>query len=60
MGKMIKLNCWVYCRLLIFYPRELREKFGTEMVEIFEDLLCEAAGPQRGGVGIALVRPSGN
>jgi hypothetical protein len=26
-----------------------------KMVEIFEDLLCEAAAAQRGGVGIALV-----
>ena len=52
MDKMIKLSCWVYCRLLIFYPRELREKFSTEMVEIFEDLLCEAAAPQRSGIAL--------
>jgi hypothetical protein len=51
---MIKLSCWVYCRLLIFYPRELRERFSREMVEIFEDLLCEL-GPQRGAMGLTLV-----
>ncbi len=41
MQSLIRLSCFLYSRLLIFYPRELRQKFGTHMVEIFEDLLLE-------------------
>ncbi len=41
MENLIRLSCFLYSRLLIFYPRELRQKFGTHMVEIFEDLLLE-------------------
>jgi len=41
MPNLIRLSCFLYSRLLIFYPRELRQKFGTHMVEIFEDLLLE-------------------
>lgn len=39
MTNLIRLSCFVYARLLIFYPRDLRQKFGAHMVEIFEDLL---------------------
>jgi hypothetical protein len=52
--RMIQLSCWVYRRLLVFYPRELREKFGTQMVEVFEDLLWEVT-LQSGAAGIAPV-----
>ncbi len=41
MENLIRLNCFLYSRLLVFYPRELRQKFGTHMVEVFEDLLLE-------------------
>jgi hypothetical protein len=51
---MIQLSCNVYRRLLIFYPRELRDRFSAEMVEVFEDLLWESA-PRSGAFGLALV-----
>lgn len=39
MKNLIRLSCLLYSRLLIFYPREFRQKFGAHMVETFEDLL---------------------
>jgi len=42
MAKMIRLSCFIYGRLLFFYPREFRDRFGEEMVELFGDLLREA------------------
>jgi hypothetical protein len=54
MAKLIKFSCWIYCRLLIFYPRELRDRFSGEMVEIFEDLLWQAA-PRGAAIGMAPV-----
>jgi hypothetical protein len=42
MTKTIRLSRFVYGHLLIFYPRELRCRFGTEMMDVFEDLMCEA------------------
>ena len=32
----------VYEALLIFYPRDLRHKFGAEMAEVFEALIRDA------------------
>jgi hypothetical protein len=43
MNETIQLSCWMYRRLLFMYPRELRERFSMQMVEIFEDLLLDAA-----------------
>jgi hypothetical protein len=42
---------WMYELLLNVYPRELRSRFATDMVEVFEDFLAEAA-LERGAVGI--------
>jgi hypothetical protein len=42
MTKIIRLSRFVYGHLLIFYPRELRCSFGTEMMDVFEDLMYEA------------------
>ncbi|MBS1842151.1 MAG: hypothetical protein JSS69_06095 [Acidobacteria bacterium] len=39
MTSLIQLSCFCYERMLVFYPRDLREKFGRHMVEVFEDLL---------------------
>ncbi|MGB7435522.1 MAG: hypothetical protein WBR26_15040 [Candidatus Acidiferrum sp.] len=47
MNLMIRLSVWVYRSLLLVYPHELRARFGADMTEVFEDLLCEAA--QQGG-----------
>jgi hypothetical protein len=54
MAQMIRLSCWIYGRLLNFYPRELRAEFGNDMVEVFEDLLCEVTA-RRGISGLASV-----
>jgi hypothetical protein len=51
MTKTIRLSRFVYGYLLIFYPRELRCRFGTEMMDVFEDLMCEAV-LQRGPAGM--------
>jgi hypothetical protein len=51
MAKIIRLSCFVYGRLLIFYPRELRRRFGIEMVEVFEHLTHEVM-LQRGPAGM--------
>lgn len=42
MKKTIQLSSFIYRHLVIFYPRECRHKFGSEMVEVFEDLLDDA------------------
>ncbi len=47
MELIIRWSGWIYGCLLIAYPRELRRRFGADMVEVFEDQLYEAAG-QRG------------
>lgn len=39
MSSLIHVSCSLYARLLLFYPRDLRERFGAHMVEIFEDML---------------------
>jgi hypothetical protein len=51
MTKIIRLSRFVYGHLLVFYPRELRRRFGKEMVDVFEDLMCEVVH-QRGVAGI--------
>ncbi|MGA8489538.1 MAG: hypothetical protein WB711_03890 [Terriglobales bacterium] len=36
---IVRLSRIVYSGLLIVYPRELRHKFGAEMVEVFEAMM---------------------
>jgi len=43
-----------YSRLLILYPHDLRCRFGADMVEVFEDLMHEAAA-RSGRAGIATI-----
>lgn len=43
MELMIRWSGWIYGCLLIAYPRELRRRFGADMIEVFEEQLCEAA-----------------
>ncbi len=40
---IIRWSGWTYRCLLIAYPRELRRRFGADMIEVFEDQLYEAA-----------------
>jgi hypothetical protein len=49
--QIIHASVWAYRRLLNVYPRELRARFATDMTEVFEDLLHDAAA-QRGVLGI--------
>lgn len=42
MSTIILLSCFIYRRVLILYPPELRARFGTEMAEVFDDLMGEA------------------
>jgi len=39
---LIRLNRVLYTRLLIFYPADLRRKFGDEMADVFEAVLSDA------------------
>jgi hypothetical protein len=47
MNLVVRVSAWAYRNLLLVYPRDLRDRFGVDMAEVFEDLLCEAA--ERGG-----------
>jgi len=40
--RITQASSLAYSGLLILYPRDLRRKFGAEMVEVFEDLTREA------------------
>jgi hypothetical protein len=51
MELMIRLSGLIYRWLLVFYPAELRCRFGADMVEVFEDLI-EDAVVERGATGI--------
>ena len=51
MERIIHASVWVYQRLLLVYPRELRARFSTDMAEVFEDQLHDASA-QRGAAGI--------
>lgn len=50
MKKVIRASCLVYDHLLVFYPSEFRRRFGGEMAQLFEELMCDAA--QRGPIAI--------
>lgn len=50
MPNIARLSSLVYRRLLIFYPYEFRSKFGTEMVEVFEEAMRDVV-LQRGSAG---------
>jgi hypothetical protein len=47
MKKIIRLSSLIYRRLLIFYPGEFRGKYGSEMADVFGDMLGDAI--RRGG-----------
>lgn len=51
MERMVQVSVCVYRNLLRVYPRELRARFATDMAEVFEDLLQDAA-TERGTAGI--------
>jgi hypothetical protein len=51
MPKIIRLSCNLYGRMLIFYPRDLRRRFGSEMVEVFADQLS-AVALEQGSIGM--------
>ena len=47
---IVRLSRVVYTGLLIFYPRELRHKFGAEMVDVFEAMMRDTI-VERGPTG---------
>jgi hypothetical protein len=49
---IVRMSGLLYGFLLNVYPAELRRRFATDMVEVFEDLLSDAHS-ERGAVGIA-------
>jgi hypothetical protein len=51
MPMIIRLSCNLYGRMLIFYPRDLRRRFGSEMVEVFADQLS-AVVLEQGSIGM--------
>jgi hypothetical protein len=50
MESVVRWSVRIYRHLLILYPHELRCRFGAEMAEVFEDLLC-AGMVERGAAG---------
>jgi hypothetical protein len=52
MSKVIGLSCFAYQCLLMFYPKDLRRRFGAEMADVFRDMLQEAVS-RRGPLGAA-------
>jgi hypothetical protein len=44
--KLVGLTRIAYTGLLMFYPRDLRRRFGDEMADLFEDLIRDAAARQ--------------
>jgi hypothetical protein len=48
---IVNLSQSIYLGLLIFYPRELRRKFGAEMAEVFVTSLRDAIA-DRGRAGM--------
>lgn len=52
--RIIRASRFAYSGLLFVYPRDLRRRFGSEMVEVFEDLSREAM-TRSGPSGIAAI-----
>jgi hypothetical protein len=52
MESMLLINGRIYRYLLSLYPKELRRRFGADMMEVFEDLLSDAYSERR-AIGIA-------
>ncbi len=42
MSRTVTANCLVYRHLMRLYPSELRDRFGAEMLGVFEDMVSEA------------------
>ena len=53
-NKLSRLQILFYRQLLFVYPRDLRARFATDMLEVFEDLLQESQA-QRGPAGALAV-----
>ena len=51
---ILEVSCKVYERSLICYPRDLRDDFGSEMMEVFDEQVSDAYS-RRGFVGILRV-----
>jgi hypothetical protein len=49
--RVVRASRMLYAGLIVFYPREVRGRFGIEMADVFEDLIRDAAA-ERGWRGI--------
>jgi hypothetical protein len=52
--RIIRASRVAYSGLLIVYPRDLRRRFGSEMAEVFEELMREAMA-RSGPRGMAII-----
>jgi hypothetical protein len=52
MPKALRISCCVYRFLLDFYPREFRQRFGVEMMQVFAEQMAEEW--KRHGIGGAV------
>jgi hypothetical protein len=52
--QLLQFSRMIYSRLLVFYPRDLRAKFGSEMTDVFEELLRDAT-VRHGSAGVVAV-----
>ena len=50
----LRISCTVYGLLLAFYPKELRQRFGADMMQVFADQMC-GEWQRRGVSGVVWV-----
>ncbi len=54
MPNALRMSSYIYSLLLASYPRELRQRFGGEMTQVFADQISEAWA-RRGVFGVVRV-----
>ena len=54
MQPVIQISLIIYGCLLWLYPRDLRRRFGPEMLDVFAELIAETSA-QRGPRGVASI-----
>jgi hypothetical protein len=54
MPKALRISCAAYGLLLALYPKELRQRFGEDMMQVFADQMC-GEWQRRGVIGVVRV-----
>jgi hypothetical protein len=54
MTSAVRASCGLYKMLLFMYPSDFRQRFGSEMVSTFSDLIC-GEWEQKSVLGVARV-----